>query len=64
MYMKLFTTLHNFQRTIYNAIHSFLEENRRQKMQSRLENCLKGMKNKRDVERKQELYLKHLGNYD
>jgi hypothetical protein len=22
------------------------------------------MKNKRDVERKQELYLKHLGNYD
>jgi hypothetical protein len=33
-------------------------------MQSRLEKCLKGMKNKRDAERKQELYLKLLGNYD
>lgn len=33
-------------------------------MQLRLEKCLKGMKNKRDAERKQELYLKLLGNYD
>jgi hypothetical protein len=29
MYMKLLTTLHNFQITTYNVIHSFLEENMR-----------------------------------
>jgi hypothetical protein len=33
-------------------------------MQSRLEKSLKGMKNKRDADRKQELYLKLWGNYD
>jgi hypothetical protein len=29
MYRKLLTALHNFQRTICNVTHSFLEENRR-----------------------------------